>query len=134
MPGSYRVAINVPGVSTALRGDVMVQSDPMDRAFTTTARQARQDALMSLYDLQKRLGAARGRVQPEADDTDAAKQQSTRIQAELDRIVGVAGSLLRSIESFNSVPTADHRQQMTWANGDAQRAFAAIDALRRNAP
>jgi hypothetical protein len=132
--GSYRVTISVPGVSTALRGDVTVQADPMDRAFTangaaSAARRA-DEPLRFAESVSVRLAEE---CSHERTTADAVKQQSARVQAELDRIVGVAGSLLRSIESFNSVPTADHRQQMTWANGDAQRALAAIEALR-NAP
>ena len=96
-----------------------MQTDPLDRNFSAADRRTRQAALMSLYDLQKSLAKSLA--------ASRAKQQP-RLEAEFDRLLGVAGMLLRSLEEFNSVPTADQRQQIAWALDDAKRAIAMLDA------
>jgi len=115
MPGRYKVSITIPGIPRALAAEVTVQADPMDKEFTAAARAGRQQALMNLYALQKRLASAHG----EAMD-------NPRLRAELDRLTGVSSSLMRAIESFNSLPTTDQRQQMAWVNADADRALTMV--------
>jgi hypothetical protein len=114
LPGTYSVSIAVPGVARPLVGQLAVQADPMDREFTTAARAGRQAALLDLFALQKRLVAAR-----DAASADAGG----RLSAEIERLLGVSSSLMRTIESFNSLPTADQRQQMAWLRADAERAL-----------
>jgi hypothetical protein len=113
MPGAYRVAIDIPGVATPLRGDLTVQSDPRDRTFTTAQRTERHSAMMAVYELQKTLARVRTRI-------------DGRARAEADRLVGVTGTLLRALEAFNSAPTADQRQEIAWARDDVARLAAMV--------
>jgi len=115
MPGTYRVAIEIPGAASPLRGELTIQGDPRDARFTTANRVERQNAMMVVYAMQKELARARA-------TTDA------RLRAEVDRLVGVANTLLRSLESFNAAPTADHRQQIAWARDDVARLTSAIQS------
>ena len=118
LPGNYTVTIHIPNVSRTLRGQLTVTGDAEDK-MSAADRASRQASLMQLYDLQKRLAAARA-VQ---SSTPAAEQE--RVSAELDRLIGIAGGLMRAIESFNAPPTADQRRQIAWAQEDAARALAA---------
>ena len=61
---------------------------------------------------------------PEASDR-------PRIEAELNRLVGITGGLMRAVEGFPSAPTADQRQQIQWATEDATRVIAAVNRLGR---
>jgi photosystem II stability/assembly factor-like uncharacterized protein len=115
MPGTYRVGIEIPGVATALRGELTIQADPRDARLTTANRVERQNAMMAVYAMQRELARARS-------TTDA------RLRAEVDRLVGVANTLLRSLESFNAAPTADHRQQIAWARDDVTRLTSAVQS------
>lgn len=135
LPGTYAFAVTVPGVDHPLRGEIHVEGDPMDHTFTSTQRLARQDALMRLYRLQKDLVDARAGMEPGSGVTSAGTTlDAARIGAELDRLIGITGTLMRAIESFSSVPTADQRQQMDWAAADAARALALVNRPSRFAP
>ncbi len=123
LPGKYTVTITIPGVSQPLRGSVTVEADPMDASFTLADRRARQDVLLQVYALQKKLGAARTAA---AGKADGAGEQQVRLQAEIERLIGLTGTLMRGIESFNTVPTADERQQLAWATDDATKVFAKL--------
>jgi photosystem II stability/assembly factor-like uncharacterized protein len=115
LPGTYRVSIEIPGVAPPLRGDLTIQSDPRDARFKMADRMERQTAMMTVYGMQKELSRARSA-------TDA------RLRAEVDRLIGVTGTLLRSLESFNAAPSADHRQQIAWARADLTRLTAAMSS------
>jgi hypothetical protein len=145
LPGKYSVSIAIPGVSKSLRGELTVQGDASD-GFSAAERRVRQDALMNVYRFQKALVAARTAaatlvgetgaikrdVEPGGTDAtikaDSLTERIARVHAELDRVLGIAGSLLRAIESFNSAPTADQRTHLSWALDDAT---AAVTALNR---
>jgi len=120
MPGNYQVSIAIPGVSQPLRGQVVVQGDPMDSGFSAADRRTRHEAIMRLYNLQKTLVTARAAAA-------AATSAQTRLVAEVDRLQSIAGGLVRTLESFNAVPTGDQRQQMTWLVDDARIAITAIN-------
>lgn len=90
---------------------------------------------MRLYRLQKDLVDARAGMEPGSGVTSAGTTlDAARIGAELDRLIGITGTLMRAIESFSSVPTADQRQQMDWAAADAARALALVNRPSRFAP
>ena len=134
LPGAYRFALAIPGIATSLHGTIAVEADPMDRAFPAAQRLARQDALMRLYALEKNLVRTRSTFRTPAANEAGATPNTTRVDAELGRLIGVAGTLMRSIEEFNAPPTADQRQQISWATSDAARAIALIDKSKRSAP
>jgi len=52
--------------------------------------------------------------------------EARELRAEVERLIGVTGTLLRSLESFSSAPTADHKQQIAWARADLTRAHRAL--------
>jgi hypothetical protein len=115
LPGNYSVTIQIPGISRALRGQLTIVGDAEDK-MSVADRASRQASLMQLYDLQKKLIAAR------------AAQSSRRRRA--GARVGRAGSIDRycgrvdaRIESFNTPATADQRRQIAWAQEDATRAL-----------
>ncbi len=126
-PGSYTVAIRLPGIASDLHGSVRVDADPNDR-ISAVDRTARQGAAQWAYGLQKTLVAARAATRdasPAADDA--------MLQSELTRLIGIAGSLVRGVEGFDGPPTADQRRQMQWAYEDATRAIAAVNRRRPGA-
>ncbi len=146
LAGKYTVAITVPGTAATLKGTVTVETDPLDSKFSAHDRQVRQDAMMQLYSLQKELvrdGAAAQALEGEQDAikrdltangaggaTARADSLNVRVQhiaAEIDRVIGVAGTITRALESFNSVPTADQRSQMAWVFDDAVRAVTMLN-------
>ena len=63
---------------------------------------------------------------PSTAQPDSPADAASRAQVEVDRLLGITSGLLRTIESFNSAPTADQRQQIAWAAEDATRAIAAL--------
>ena len=146
LPGKYSVAITVPGVATMLHGELTVQPDPLDAGFLAADRRARQDTLMQLYGLQKTLVSARTAVRSLVGQADAIKQdltrggasgaaakadsltdRLTRLLTEVDRVLGIAGTLMRAIEGFNSLPTTDQHNQLAWAVDDATRAASTLN-------
>jgi photosystem II stability/assembly factor-like uncharacterized protein len=146
LPGKYAVTITIPGLTKTLRGDLTVQADPLDAAFSATDRRARQDTLMLVYGLQKTLVSARTAARSLAGQADAIRQdltrggasgaaskadeladRLTRLQAEAERLLGITNSLLRAIEAFNSVPTTDQHEQLAWAFDDATRAVTTLN-------
>ena len=122
LPGTYRVSVAVPGVTTPLTGTLEVQGDPMDARFTVAQRRARQDALLDMHKLQRDLSDARAAL-----DRSGTRADGAALRAEIDRLLGVTGTILRTIETFNSAPTADQRAQIAWASADARRVFTALN-------
>ncbi len=146
-PGTYTVSIAIPGVATPLRGRFTVDGDPLER-MTVADRQARQAAISSLYALQRSLTAARAAVVSQLGKMDSIKAdfggnaagataadsitaRLTLTQAEFDRLVGLTGTFMRALESFNTPPTADQRQQAAWAREDAGRAVNTLNRITR---
>jgi hypothetical protein len=121
-PGTYRLAIRIPGIANALRGSIQISGDPEAR-ISAVDGYARRAAVMWAYSLEKTLIAARMAMR----DAGTAAGADARVRAEITRLIGVAGSLSRAMESFDSAPTADQRQQMAWAYDDAVRAIGMVN-------
>jgi hypothetical protein len=128
LPGRYQVSVEVPGLARPLRGSVNVQADPIDKEFSSADRRKRQAAMLSMFELQKRLAGAQTTLRGLSAGADS---RAERLQAELDRLMGVAGGLVRALEEFNSAPTVDQQRQMQWALEDERRAMAVLNALKR---
>jgi photosystem II stability/assembly factor-like uncharacterized protein len=126
MPGTYAVSIRIPGITRELRGDLVVVPDAMEKT-TTPERRGRHDALLELHGLQKTLAQAwtANRGTPATDTTTAVAQ------LEIDRLLGLTASLMRSIESFAGLPSADQRQQIAWAREDVARLVANLNRSGR---
>ncbi|HYV97224.1 MAG TPA: hypothetical protein VE967_07235, partial [Gemmatimonadaceae bacterium] len=142
-PGKYHVSVKVPGATAPLTGDLTVESDPAD-VLTAVERKARSDAVMSLYAMQKSLVPVRTAARALVDQADSLKQDLnltpegaakadtlvthiTALHNEVNRILAAVGGLIRPIESFSSVPTADQRAQMLWAQEDAAKMIADLN-------
>jgi hypothetical protein len=123
------VAVRVQGLSRELRGDFTITGDPNEN-LSAMARAARQKAVDDLYALQKSLDTARRAVRM-LDQSSPEASDRPRIEAELNRLVGITGGLMRAVEGFPSAPTADQRQQIQWATEDATRVIAAVNRLGR---
>lgn len=143
LPGKYAVAVRIPGIARELRGELTVVGDPLEN-ITVADRRLRQDALLAAYTLQRTLGGARLAVRTlvgqadsirldvsggGASQADALGNRMRTVEAELNRLLGIAGGLMRSMEGFNTPPTADQRQDLAWARGDATRAIANLNRL-----
>lgn len=147
LPGTYTVAIAVPGIAQPLRGTMTVDGDPTDN-FSAADQRTRQDALLTLYNLQKtlvvtraaartlaaqgdsiKMDLARGGAAVVASRADSIADRMVRVQAESDRLLTIASATLRAIEGFGSVPTADQRQLMSWVATDAMRTVAALNRV-----
>jgi len=126
LPGTYTVTIRVPGVTRELRGDVSIVADPMEKT-TAAERRARFDALLDVHSLQKTLTSAW-----DANRATATSDSVTRVgQSEIERLIGVTASLMRSIESFSGPPTVDQRQQLAWARDDVTRLVTVLNRAGR---
>jgi photosystem II stability/assembly factor-like uncharacterized protein len=139
-PGEYSATITIPGIARPLTGRFAVTEDSRER-MTPADREARQSVIMSLYGLQKTLLTARGASRALLQQADGIKQDLARggvqvdsvlkriaqTDAELDRLMSLAGSIARNIESLNAAPLGDQRQQAAWAFADASRAIAMLN-------
>ncbi|MFI5311563.1 MAG: hypothetical protein ACHQQ3_10040, partial [Gemmatimonadales bacterium] len=143
MPGRYRVAVKVPGVASALSGEFVVEGDPLTN-FSDPDRRNRQTLLMSIYGLQKSLGAARAAsralaAQNEdirkdlagggASGIDSLLATVARVSSDVDRAFVEANALRGPIEGYSGLPTADQRRQVDWVFDDATNAVAAFNRL-----
>ena len=149
-PGEYAVSVAIPGVATPLHANVTVVGDPRE-AITSADRQRRQMAIMSLYDLEKSLVAARSAVESQIARMDSVKQDlapggaaaaqqvdsiahvlaSTR--AETQRLIALSGASMRELENFSTAPTADQHQQIAWATEDAAAAIGSLNRASQTA-
>jgi hypothetical protein len=138
LPGVYGVAVEVGG--RVLKGDLRLESDPRV-AFSEGDRRTRQAALLSLYELQKSLFAARAAAvagvvhfdaiaRTKADDRQP-QERLRAVQTEISNQLTAINALSRSIEGYSGLPTADQRRQIEWAFDDAAGAVASLnDALQ----
>jgi hypothetical protein len=117
-PGKYHVAIHIQGLGRELAGDFTVTGDSND-GMSAATRAARQKAIDDIYALQKSLAEARRALR-----SNSSSPERQRIEAEFNRLAGITGGLMRAIEGFPSVPTADQRAQLQWATEDATRVIA----------
>jgi hypothetical protein len=146
LPGKYAVAVTIPGVTRELRGDVAVEPDPLVMVADRD-RRARQVVLLTIYNVQKTLGAARAAVRSLVAQTEAFRKDAAaagtpdatarvdslvsrigQLQGDVERAMGTVSSLSRSIEGWPGPPTVDQRAQLDAALGDASNA---VDALNR---
>ncbi len=137
LPGKYRVTLKVPGAAHELAGEVIVEGDPL-AGFSDADRQARHGIMMSIYGMQKTLGAALQAAQALDGQIDAIRKDLTaggadaksvddlaariaQFPFDINREVSTGSSLLRAIESYSGLPTADQLRQVEWVFGDATR-------------
>jgi photosystem II stability/assembly factor-like uncharacterized protein len=145
-PGDYAVSVTIPGVARPLTGTATITADPRE-GISPADRQARQAIVMSIYDLQKALVGARTATRALLSQSDSIRQDVSRggasasaeadsiirrarqTDAEIERVLDLAGSSLRNLEAFNTAPLSDQRQQVTWAIADATRAIRALNRI-----
>ncbi|HEV8409707.1 MAG TPA: hypothetical protein VGQ30_04300 [Gemmatimonadaceae bacterium] len=141
LPGKYRVAVKVPGVATELRGEMIVEGDPLTN-FSDADRRARQALVMNVYALQKTLAAAhtaaRALGAQSADlkkdfagggaKADSVIARVGRVQADVDRSIAATGGSVRPIEAWSGMPTLDQRRQIDYAMEDANKAVVELNS------
>ena len=110
-----------------LKGELRVEGDPRI-AFPEADRRARQAALVTLYELQKSLVAARSAMAAAANQRDV-RSGLQPLQVEVAAELNTAGTLSRAIEGYSGVPTADQRRQMDWIFEDASKTIAAMNRV-----
>jgi hypothetical protein len=127
--------VKVPGIDHDLHGDLTVEGDPATN-FSEADRRNRQAALVSLYDLEKSLVAARTRARAlpldstaHGAEADSANAHVTRARAEIEREFANANAVSRQIEAWSGLPTADQRQQVSDLLNDSRKAIAEVDRL-----
>jgi hypothetical protein len=141
LPGKYKVAVKVPGVAAELRGEMIVEGDPLTN-FSDADRRARQALVMNVYALQKTLAAAhtaaRALGAQSADlkkdfagggaKADSVVARVGRVQADVDRSIAATGGSVRPIEAWSGMPTLDQRRQIDYAMEDANKAVAELNS------
>jgi hypothetical protein len=139
LPGKYKIALKA-GASREARGELEVAGDPRV-TFSDADRRTRQTALISIYDLQKSLSAARTaarKVESEiaAITKDVGKGpldkltgEITKLTADVDRELNAANGLSRAIEAFSGLPTDDQRRQIDWAFEDAAKTIEDLNRI-----
>jgi hypothetical protein len=139
MPGRYTVRVAVPGVSTPLSGNVVVQPDPLPK-FTATDRTMRQALLMRIYDWTKALGNARiatraliaQRDSIKADvgaPADSLNARITRLGTSVDRAFTAVNAQRGAIEGWSGLPTIDQQKAVGYGIDGARAAIAELNKL-----
>ncbi|MBI3401879.1 MAG: hypothetical protein HY048_10705 [Acidobacteria bacterium] len=142
LPGTYTVTVRAGG--RELKGQLRVEGDPRV-SMTDADRRARQTVLLSLYELQKTLGAARTAVRAAIGELDALgrgghglderlERGLTRAQTEINAQLGTAAGLSRTLEGYSGLPTADQRKQLDWTFDDVSRTVAALNGALTDLP
>jgi photosystem II stability/assembly factor-like uncharacterized protein len=140
LPGRYRVLVKVPGVTSELRGEMIVEGDPLTN-FSDADRRARQAIVMNVYATQKTIAAAHTAaralgaqvVDLKRDLADGgAKTDSLiahigRLQGEIDRSLTATNGAVRPVENWSGMPTLDQRRQIDYAVEDANKAIADLN-------
>jgi photosystem II stability/assembly factor-like uncharacterized protein len=124
LPGTYSIAVRVPGVSQEMKGSTTLVADPLESA-TVEQRRARNTLLLDLYAAQKSLTDASSKMTTPTGDS-----VSRVTNAEITRLFGLSASLMRSIESFSGAPSADERQQVAWVREDVNRVMSTINRAK----
>jgi hypothetical protein len=149
LPGKYHVTLKVPGSNRELKGEVAVEGDPLAN-FSEADRRARQAVMLSLYGLQKSLGNARTTAQALVAQMDSIKKDVTaggsndatkraddlaahlnQILTDINREFSAAGGLIRPIESFSGLPSADQMRQVDWSFEDATKTVNELNSVIR---
>ena len=140
LPGHYKVAVKVPGVATELRGEMVVEGDPLTN-FTDADRRARQAVVMNLYAMQKTLVAAhtaarelaaqsaelRSDLAAGAAKTDSLVAHVERLQPAIDAALVSTTAAMRPVEAWSGLPTVDQRRQIDYAAEDGNKAVAELN-------
>ena len=124
LPGVYTVTVTVAGVGKPLKGELRVEGDPRV-SFSDADRRSRQAALLTLYELEKSLSAARA---SSATARVGADTRLAQLQAEIAAELNTASALSRAIEGYSGLPTSDQRRQIEWVVDDGSKT---VDALNR---
>jgi len=142
LPGKYKVLVKVPGVTSDLRGEMIVEGDPLTN-FSDADRRARQALVMSVYSVQKSLAgahvAARALGAQAADlkrdlagggaKADSLIARVSRLQADVDRSLGATNGAVRPVEAWSGAATLDQRRQIDFALEDAMKAIADLNRV-----
>ncbi|MGD0309075.1 MAG: hypothetical protein ABSC02_07275, partial [Acidobacteriota bacterium] len=146
LPGKYHVALKVPSVTPELGGEVAVEGDPL-ASFSDADRRARQAVLMSIYGMQKTLSTALHAAQALSGQLDSIRKDLTTAEAdaakrvddlaariaqlplEISREISTGSGLLRPIESYSSLPTADQQRQVDWLFEDANKSVSDLNHM-----
>jgi hypothetical protein len=142
LPGTYRVLVKVPGATSELRGELIVEGDPLTK-FSDADRRARQALVMSVFAVQKSLAAAhtaaRALGAQSADlkrdlagggaKADSLVAHVGRLQADIDRSLAATNGAIRPVEAWSGMPTLDQRRQVDFAVEDAMKAIADLNRV-----
>ncbi|HTR78677.1 MAG TPA: hypothetical protein VMH39_11215, partial [Gemmatimonadaceae bacterium] len=130
LPGKYQIALSVPGIEQPLRGDVLVDADPLPN-LSDADRRARQAVLMTAYGLQRAIGLAEHAVGVLTQQTDSMTAAvgaggspglGSRIDSVSARLSSAQGMLAsqaaaaaaasRGIEGFTAPPTDEQIREI----------------------
>jgi photosystem II stability/assembly factor-like uncharacterized protein len=155
LPGKYRVVLKAPDGSHESSGEVNVGGDPTV-AFSDADRADRQKALVSLYELEKTLGQARGAARTVAAETETIRKdlisstdggsraatigdiagqfekvaaRTVQVRDEIERQLNDVTQLSRAVEGYSGQPTADQRREVDWAYEDATATIQDLNRL-----
>jgi photosystem II stability/assembly factor-like uncharacterized protein len=142
LPGRYKVLVKVPGVANELRGEMVVEGDPLAN-FSDAERRARQALVMGVYGVQKSLAAAHVAARALSAQSADLKRDFTgggakadsliahvgRLQADIDRSIAATGAVTRPIEAWSGAATIDQRRQIDNAVEDANKAIADLNRV-----
>ena len=140
LPGKYKVAVSVPGVSGALHGEMIVEGDPLAN-FSDADRRARQAIVMSVYATQKTLVAAhtaarelgaqsaelKSDLAAGGTKTDSLIARIARLQTTIDGSLAATSGAVRPVEAWSGMPTSDQRRQIDYAVEDGNKAIAELN-------
>jgi hypothetical protein len=140
LPGRYKVLVKVPGVSSELRGEMMVEGDPLTN-FSDADRRARHVLVMSVYGMQKSLAAAhvaaRALGAQSADlkrdlasggaAADSLLGRVSHLQTAVDSVLTVTNGVIRPVETWSGPATIDQRRQIDYAMEGAMKAIAEVN-------
>lgn len=139
MPGTYYVRIAIAGVRTPIRGEAVVEADPLP-TFTAADRAARQAILMNVYEWTHSLGEARilaraltaqasTLTSDLAGAADSINAQATRAATDIDRGFAAVNAQRSPIESWSGLPSVDQRRALGYALDDARKAIGDLNRL-----
>jgi photosystem II stability/assembly factor-like uncharacterized protein len=140
LPGRYKVAVKIPGVTAELRGEMTVEGDPLTN-FSDADRRARQAIVMNVYAEQKSLAAAhtaaralsaqsaeiKSDLAGAGAKTDSLVARIGRLQPAIDAALTAASAAARPIDAWSGLPTVDQRHQIDYATEDGNKALAELN-------
>ena len=150
LPGKFAVTVTPQG-GNPMTGTVTVVPDPREK-LSPADRTAQQTAVMSAYNLQEQLSAARDATQALAVQLgpirsllnaagEAGKNalpvlekvspEVARLQSEIARALQEAGRAGSAIDGYSGPPTAAQLRELDWAWEDATKAVTELNRLLR---